>query len=87
MALPPGHDDRSSWPAGLQSPTIYFHLRARQLQFQAGLACGVGRERVWRSEECAPSALLARRALPQLLIRLPKSYTNVGEVRRGAGVR
>eukprot|EP00887_Chlorella_sp_A99_P006072 scaffold22.g6072.t1 len=69
------------WPSGLQSPSIYFHMRARQLELQIQRVPTSG-IRLWRSggELCGgpDSELLAQRRLPQLQLLIPAAYTNVG---------
>lgn len=62
----------------MQSPNLYFHLRARQLYHQIkypSRSCNV-----WRNldESCSkPSELLARRRQPPMCVQIPITCTNV----------
>ncbi|KAI3424169.1 hypothetical protein D9Q98_009528 [Chlorella vulgaris] len=61
------------WPAGLQSPTVYYMLRERQLDFNIQCARLEG-PAVWRPTSVAgtrPNALLQLRGRPLLAIKLP----------------
>ncbi|GAB4820668.1 hypothetical protein N2152v2_007714 [Parachlorella kessleri] len=63
------------WPAGLQSPSFYYHVRARQLAYQYSTAP----ECTWREPDSpgVQSSLRSQRHLRQLSVRLPSARTNI----------
>ncbi len=61
------------------SPTLYYHIRAGQLKHQ----CNIAKSNVWREAaetSQGQSALLSKRGLEQLCIRVPAARTNVAQV-------
>lgn len=70
-------DDPTAWPAGLESPTVYYHIRARQLRYQCS-ASDRQPPQTWRVVAvAAPSKLRSMRGLPQLQLLVPTACTNV----------
>lgn len=68
------------WPAGLASPTVYFHLRARQLEHLARQASRHPHQ-FRRADEThsEPSALLLRRGQAPMRVAVPAAFTNVSQ--------
>ncbi|PSC74010.1 citrate synthase methylcitrate synthase [Micractinium conductrix] len=67
------------WPAGLQSPTVYYALKTCQLAFQIRAVAADGPD-AWRSHSaaaCRQNALLVARARPQLSLRIPHTRCGV----------
>ena len=67
------------WPAGLTSPVVYYQLRIRQLEFQIKAVQREG-PAAWRAALVAgtrPCALLQRRGLPALFVKLPLTASGV----------
>ncbi|PRW57457.1 hypothetical protein C2E21_4080 [Chlorella sorokiniana] len=68
------------WPAGLQSPTVYYMIRERQLAFQIRAVAAEG-PAAWRTPAnpaaAAPSALLQRRGLRPLAVLVPHTATGI----------
>ncbi|KAI3427955.1 hypothetical protein D9Q98_006345 [Chlorella vulgaris] len=72
------------WPAGLSTPTIYFHLRRRQLHLQYKQATtSEGAAKTWRpaseTRNGACALLEARRCRPLGLL-VPAQWTNVSQI-------
>ncbi|PRW44957.1 hypothetical protein C2E21_6131 [Chlorella sorokiniana] len=69
------------WPAGLQSPTVYFYLRTKQLRY---LLCHGGSEsrELWRPfRDCdyRCCAMLRRRGRAPLAIHVPAAQTGIDQ--------
>ncbi|KAL4430185.1 hypothetical protein ABPG77_004967 [Micractinium sp. CCAP 211/92] len=68
---------RYSWPAGCPSPTVWFALRERQLEYQTRLARLQG-PAAWRQPlDSRTCALLAARGAPTLRILVPLDVTGI----------
>ncbi|KAL4858638.1 hypothetical protein ACK3TF_001578 [Chlorella vulgaris] len=72
------------WPAGLSTPTIYFHLRRRQLHLQYKQATtSEGAAKTWRpasETRNGACALLAARRCRPLGLLVPAQCTNISQI-------
>ncbi|KAI3438052.1 hypothetical protein D9Q98_000495 [Chlorella vulgaris] len=67
------------WPAGLQSPTVYYMFKTRQMQLQIQAAAAAGRC-AWRQTSASAgrrNRLLQQRNRPQLALHVPHASTGV----------
>lgn len=76
----PGDEPTDLWPGGLPSPTIYYALRARQLEHQyRHPSREVKQWRATQETQSDPSDLLTARRRRPLLLAVPTACTNVAQ--------